>query len=170
MVTVPARKPAACASLAVMAALTACSGMQMDPERLAANIQVQPHAMALAPAEQLTQLAMDATVEACNRNDVDIELHRADWAAQLDGMVVGAGTVQGPKTLPAQKCVHLPVKGTMDLSLMGGAALMALMQGRNPTPDLQVDVTAGAYGLSLRRTVKLDAAAFLKQMMGPAAP
>jgi hypothetical protein len=148
-------------SWVVLRAMCGCSAAELSPERIAAKIEIRPRAMVVTPAPLFLQLELRAAVAVCNRNDVDVVLLRAEWTAQLAGKSVGAGTVVGPRTLPAGRCVDVPVVGALDVSQLGGAAVEAVLQGRSPIPALLVDVTAAVYGLSLRRTLKLSPEAFL---------
>lgn len=142
-----------------------CGAAQLDPEHIASHIQLRPVSLGFQAGPDLTKVGIVAEVEACNRNDVDVDLKRADWQAQLEGLAVGAGQLDGPVTLVAQKCAELRVHGQVDLTRAGAAAVSALLLGQPLAPVLVVDLTAAVWGVQVRRTVRLQGVA----VAGPAA-
>ena len=133
-----------------------CGAARLDPERIAANIQLQPSSMQLQLGDDLAHVGIVAGVQACNRNDVDVEVVEATWVAELAKAAVGNGTVRGPVTLVAQKCQILQVDGHVDLTRAGVAALAAIATGQPLSPVLLVDLTAGVWGLHSHRKVRLE--------------
>ena len=142
--------------IGVAAALAGCGAARLDPERIAANIQLQPSSMQLQLGGDLTHVGLVAGVHACNRNDVDVEVVDATWVAELAKSTVGTGNVHGPVTLFAQKCQILQVDGHVDLTRAGVAALAAIATGQPLAPVLLVDLTAGVWGLHSHRKVRLE--------------
>lgn len=136
--------------------LAGCGAAKLDPERIAANIQLQPSSMELQLGDDLTHVGIAAGVQACNRNDVDVEVVDATWVAELAKSTVGNGSVRAPVTLVAQKCQILRVDGQVDLTRAGVAALAAIATGQPLSPVLLVDLTAGVWGLHSHRKVRLE--------------
>lgn len=161
------RKIAISALLAV--ALVGCGAAQLDPERIASRIHLRATSLALQAGLDMTKVGILAGVEACNRNDVDVELVRADWTAQLESMVIGAGQLRGPVTLVAQKCQELQVHGQVDLTRAGAAAVSAVLLGQPLTPVLVVDLVAGVWGVQVQRTVRLEGFGVAERAVGPGA-
>jgi hypothetical protein len=147
-----------------------CGAAQLDPEHIASHIQLRPVSLGLQAGLDLANVGMIAGVEACNRNDVDVDLKRADWQALLDGIAVGAGQLDGPATLVAQKCSELKVHGHVDLTRAGAAAVSALLLGQPLAPVVVVDLTAAVWGVQVQRTVRLQGFAVLAPAAHDAGP
>ena len=159
------RKAVLPAVLAV--ALVGCGAAQLDPATIASRIHLRPTSLALQAGLDMTRVGILAGVEACNRNDVDVELVRADWTAQLDSLAIGAGSVRGPVTLVAQKCQELKMDGAVDLTRAGAAAVSAVLLGQPLAPVLVVDLVAAVWGVSVERRVRLEGFGVAERAVGP---
>lgn len=154
-------------SAVLAVAMVGCGAVQLDPERIASRIHLRPTSLALQAGLDMTKVGIVAGVEACNRNDVDVELVRADWTAQLDSLAIGAGSVRGPVTLVAQKCQELKVDGAVDLTRAGAAAVSAVLLGQPLTPVLVVDLVAAVWGVRVERRVRLEGFGVAERAVGP---
>ncbi len=153
--TIPAKMLAIC--LSVM--LGSCSLTRLDPDQIAARITIRPTWLELAPAPMLGGLQglaqFRAGLQACNGNDMDLKLIEAPWTAQLAGVHVGAGTVEGPVSLQASACQEVIVEGTLSLASAGSAVVEAMLGGHPLVPVVDLDAVVQVYGVQAHRKLRL---------------
>lgn len=153
-----------------LAALLCAGGLvavwRMVPPWLASKMQVRAGLMTLQPkvlpqgvANSLPKLAfgqveVDAQVFVRNGTWLDLTLHDVKWRAQLSGRQVAQGSLPRNQKLPSDR--EEPVKLHAVISAPAlGLALADMLRIRSADVAIEVDATAGTFGLAMQRSFRV---------------
>jgi hypothetical protein len=101
------------------------------------------------------EVAVGAHVRVRNGTWLDLKVRDLAWRAFVSGRQVAEGTLSEPLLLPSDREVPVKLEATVSVVSLG-LAVADLLQLRSADLAVEVDATAEVFGLSARRTMRLE--------------